>query len=54
MLTSVSNFNVAGVTGTRRIERLQENLGAWEVDFTAKELSEIRGRLPKETAGARY
>ena len=42
------------IPGTRRIERLEENLGAWKVKFTAEELSEIRGRLPQETAGARY
>lgn len=42
------------IPGTRRIERLEENLGAWKVKFTAEELSEIRSRLPQETAGARY
>ncbi len=42
------------IPGTRRIERLKENLGAWNVQFTADELTEIRGRLPRETAGARY
>ncbi len=42
------------IPGTRRIERLQENLGAWKVELTGEELQEIRSRLPKETAGARY
>jgi aryl-alcohol dehydrogenase-like predicted oxidoreductase len=42
------------IPGTRRIERLQENLGAWKVQFTAEELAEIRSGLPQETAGARY
>lgn len=42
------------IPGTRRIERLQENLGAWKVQFTAEELAEIRRNLPQETAGARY
>jgi len=42
------------IPGTRRIERLEENLGAWKVQFTDEELAEIRERLPKETAGARY
>lgn len=42
------------IPGTRRIERLKENLGAWSVQFTAKELAEIRTRLPQETAGSRY
>ncbi len=42
------------IPGTRRIERLEENLGAWKVPFTPEELAEIRSRLPGETAGARY
>lgn len=42
------------IPGTRRIERLKENLGAWKVQFTAQELAEIRSRLPNETAGSRY
>jgi aryl-alcohol dehydrogenase-like predicted oxidoreductase len=42
------------IPGTRRIERLKENLGAWKVQFTTEELAEIRSRLPQETAGARY
>ena len=42
------------IPGTRRIERLEENLGALKVQFSEAELSEIRSRLPKETAGARY
>jgi len=42
------------IPGTRRIERLKENLGALEVQFTAEELATIRSRLPQETAGSRY
>jgi aryl-alcohol dehydrogenase-like predicted oxidoreductase len=42
------------IPGTRRIERLKENLGAWNISFTAGELAEIRRRLPRETAGSRY
>lgn len=42
------------IPGTRRIERLKENLAAWKVQFTAGELAEIRSRLPQETAGSRY
>lgn len=42
------------IPGTRRIERLKDNLGAWTVELTAEELLEIRSRLPKETVGARY
>lgn len=42
------------IPGTRRIERLKENLGAWTVAFSADELAELRRRLPPQTAGARY
>lgn len=42
------------IPGTRRIERLKENLGAWNVKLTEDELTEIRSRLPAETAGSRY
>jgi aryl-alcohol dehydrogenase-like predicted oxidoreductase len=42
------------IPGTRSIERLKENLGAWKVEFTAEELAEIRSRLPQETTGSRY
>ncbi len=42
------------IPGTRRIERLKENLGAWKVQFSAEELAEIRSRLPQETTGSRY
>ncbi len=42
------------IPGTRRIERLRENLGAWKVSFTREELAEIRRCLPRETAGSRY
>lgn len=42
------------IPGTRRVERLEENLGALSVQFTAAELADIRSRLPQETAGARY
>lgn len=42
------------IPGTRRIERLKENLGTWAVELTGEELLEIRSRLPEETVGARY
>lgn len=46
--------DIFAIPGTRSIDRLKENLGAWNVDFNAQELSEIRNRLPHETVGARY
>lgn len=42
------------IPGTRRIERLKENLGAWNVEFTEAELDDIQSQLPSETTGARY
>ena len=42
------------IPGTRRVERLKENLGSLKVRFTIEELVEIRSGLPKETAGSRY
>jgi len=42
------------IPGTRHVERLRENLGAWNVALAPADLSEIRAHLPKETAGARY
>jgi aryl-alcohol dehydrogenase-like predicted oxidoreductase len=46
--------DIFAIPGTRRVERLQENLGALDVEFTAEELATIRARLPRETAGSRY
>jgi aryl-alcohol dehydrogenase-like predicted oxidoreductase len=46
--------DVFAIPGTRRIDRLGDNLGAWRVEFTAAELAAIRARLPGETVGARY
>ena len=46
--------DVFTIPGTRRIERLEENLGAWDVEFSDDEAAEIRRRLPASTAGARY
>jgi len=42
------------IPGTRRAERLMENLAAWKLTFTAEELAEIRSRLPGVTVGSRY
>lgn len=46
--------NLAVIPGTRRIERLQENLSADAVRFSAAELQAIAASLPQDTAGARY
>ena len=36
---------IVPIPGTRRVERLKENLGALEVSFTADELAELKRRL---------
>lgn len=46
--------DIVAIPGTRRIARLQKNLGDCQGQSTAGELNEIRGRLPQKTARARY
>lgn len=46
--------DIVPIPGTRRIERLDDNIGALSVKFSEAELAEIRAKLPAETAGARY
>ena len=46
--------DIFAIPGTRRVERLRENLGAWTVELSPADLQEIRRRLPLETAGSRY
>jgi aryl-alcohol dehydrogenase-like predicted oxidoreductase len=46
--------DIFAIPGTRQIERLKENLGAWQVHFTDDELATIASRLPRETIGSRY
>jgi len=48
------NDEITAIPGTRRIERLKENLGAYEVKLTAADLDTIRTSIPKETVGNRY
>ncbi|MFZ0280184.1 MAG: hypothetical protein WAL29_00935 [Bacteroidales bacterium] len=46
---------IVPIPGTRRLERLEENLGALAVTLTAEELNDIAGaayRIPVK--GARY
>jgi aryl-alcohol dehydrogenase-like predicted oxidoreductase len=42
------------IPGTRNVHRLEENLGALNVELTEDDLSTIREHLPSETVGARY
>ncbi|MDN3016875.1 aldo/keto reductase [Paenibacillus sp. BSR1-1] len=46
---------IVPIPGTRKLERLEENLGAAEVELTPKELSDLNDALSKiEIAGDRY
>jgi aryl-alcohol dehydrogenase-like predicted oxidoreductase len=42
------------IPGTRNVHRLEENLGALNVELTDADLSTIKEHLPSETVGARY
>ncbi len=42
------------IPGTRKISRLEENLAALQVQFSAEELSQIDEKLPQSTFGNRY
>lgn len=46
--------DIVPIPGTRRIERLEENTGAADVNLTADDLDQIRRILPEGAFGARY
>jgi len=46
--------DIVPIPGTRRIERLQENLGAADVTLSADDLTNIKAILPDGAYGARY
>ncbi len=48
------NNEITTIPGTRKIHRLQENLGALEVDLTQSDLEEIEANLPGAPVGERY
>ncbi|MEX2594682.1 MAG: aldo/keto reductase [Anditalea sp.] len=46
---------IVPIPGTKRIERIKENIGATEISFSAEELNQIRQHLESiEISGARY
>jgi len=46
---------IAPIPGTRRLERLEENIGAAQVDLTARDLTEIETAAARiQVHGARY
>lgn len=48
------NDEITTIPGTRKVHRLEENLGALQVELTQKDLEIITAHLPSETIGARY
>jgi len=48
------NVNITAIPGTRKIDRLEENLGAYQVVLTGSDMELIKAALPKETIGSRY
>ncbi|MFZ4633780.1 MAG: aldo/keto reductase [Saprospiraceae bacterium] len=48
------NEEIATIPGTRKIHRLEENLGAFQVELTKTDLDVIQKSMPTETIGNRY
>jgi aryl-alcohol dehydrogenase-like predicted oxidoreductase len=48
------NDEIVTIPGTRKVSRLEENLGAFQVELTQTDLALIQNSLPAETIGNRY
>lgn len=48
------NDEITVIPGTKRIHRLEENLGAYDVDLTQADLDIIESSMPANTVGSRY
>ncbi len=48
------NDTITAIPGTRKIHRLEENLGALNVELNQKDFEEIEASMPKMTVGNRY
>ncbi len=48
------NDEIVTIPGTRKVHRLEENLGAFKVELTNTDLATIQNSLPAETIGNRY
>jgi aryl-alcohol dehydrogenase-like predicted oxidoreductase len=48
------NDEIVTIPGTRKIHRLEENLGAFNVELTSADLAMIQNSMPTETVGTRY
>lgn len=48
------NDEITTIPGTRKISRLQENIGAYEVQLTTADMEFIEQAIPEITVGSRY
>jgi aryl-alcohol dehydrogenase-like predicted oxidoreductase len=48
------NDEIVTIPGTRKIHRLEENLGAFNVELTKSDLAVIQKSMPSITIGNRY
>ena len=48
------NNEITTIPGTRKVHRLEENLGAFNLELTPSDLAEIEENMPGETMGERY
>ena len=48
------NDEITAIPGTRKIHRLEENLGAFKVELTKADIALIQESMPTETIGNRY
>jgi len=48
------NDEITAIPGTRKIHRLEENLGAYNVELTQADFALIESSIPKTTIGSRY
>jgi aryl-alcohol dehydrogenase-like predicted oxidoreductase len=48
------NDEITIIPGTRKVHRLKENLGAFDVELTKGDLDVIQENMPSETVGERY
>ena len=48
------NDEITAIPGTRKIQRLEENLGAYQVELSPKDFEVIEASMPKMTVGNRY
>jgi aryl-alcohol dehydrogenase-like predicted oxidoreductase len=48
------NDEIVSIPGTRKVHRLEENLGAFKVELTKTDLAVIQKSMPSKTIGNRY